>query len=166
MTDETQDLQAEIDRLREHNAKLLDEKKAATGQVTRLEAERDKLAAQIEQRDQAPINDVFESLAGGNFANYLRAEFDRDFQVSKNDDGKLEIRDLDDKPVELDGEPCTFTADNIRRLATDRQMANLNSLILAPMNSGGGSQNARGNGTATKPDSRKTNSEKSQFGLR
>ena len=165
MTDETE-LQAEIDSLREHNAKLLNEKKAATAQVTKLEAERDKLAAQIEQRDQAPINEVFESLAGENFANYLRQEFGRDFQVAKNDDGRLEIRDLDDNPVELDGEPCAFTAANIRKLETDREMTNLNSLILAPQNGGGGAQAARGTGAVSQPDNRKKTSEKSQFGLR
>lgn len=163
MTDE---LQAEIDRLREHNEKLLNEKKAATAQVTKLEAERDKLTAQIEQRDQAPINDVFESLAGENFANYLRQEFGRDFQVSKNDDGRLEVHDLDGKPVELDGEPCAFTAANIRKLATDREMTNLNSLILAPQNGGGGAHTARGTGAVSQPDNRKKTSEKSQFGLR
>ena len=166
MTDETQDLQAEIDSLREHNAKLLNEKKAATAQVTKLETERDKLTAQIEQRDQAPINEVFESLAGENFAGYLRQEFGRDFQASKNDDGKLEIRDLDDNPVELDGEPCAFTAANIRKLATDREMTNLNSLILATQNGGGGAQAGSGMRTATQPDNRKKTSEKSQFGLR
>jgi len=166
MTDETQELRAEIDSLREHNAKLLNEKKAATAQVTKLEAERDKLTAQIEQRDQAPINDVFESLAGENFAGYLHAEFAKDFTIGKNDDGKLEVRDLDDKPVELDGEPCAFTPGNIRKLATDREMTNLNSLILAPQNGGGGAHTARGTGAVSQPDNRKKTSEKSQFGLR
>ena len=165
MTDETE-LQAEIDRLREHNEKLLNEKKAATAQVTKLEAERDKLTAQIEQRDQAPINDVFENLAGENFANYLRQEFGRDFQVSKNDDGRLEVHDLDGKPVELDGEPCAFTPANIRRLADERGMTNLNGLILARQNGGGGAQAGSGMRTATQPDNRKKTSDKSQFGLR
>jgi hypothetical protein len=165
MTDETE-LQAEIDRLREHSDKLLAEKKKAVAELVKLQESNDTLTAQIEQRDAAPINDVFESLAGENFAGYLRDQFDRDFQVSKNDDGKLEVRDHDGKPIELEGEPCAFTAGNIRKLATERQMKNLDSLILAPVNSGGGSNTANGAGRAAHTKSREPEAENSHFGLR
>ena len=155
-----------MERLREHNEKLLAEKKKAVGESSKLQERCDKLEADIERRDEAPINNVFESLAGGDFAGYLRNEFDKSFTVGKDDNGNLQIQDAQGKPVELDGEACPFSADNVRKLANDRQMTNLNSLILAPRNSGGGSHLARPAGKHPSKPKPEPETEASGYGLR
>ena len=165
-TEELKDLRAEVERLREHNEKLLKEKKKAASESSALQERCDKLEADIERRDQAPINSVFESLAGGDFAGYLRNEFDKSFTVGKDDNGNLQIQDAQGKPVEMDGEACSFTADNVRKLANDRQMTNLNTLILAPQNGGGGSHLARPAGTQTSKPKPEPEPEASGYGLR
>lgn len=162
--DQVKELQSEVERLREHNEKLLNEKKAATAQATKLEGERDKLAGEIERRDEAPITDVFESLAAREgFGRYIRAEFERQYQIGKDDDGALVIQDHNGQPVEHDGDTARFDADTIRQLNMAGSLPGLDALILAPQNSGGGASS----GTDRAPSQPKQRQpERLQFGLK
>ncbi|ROO23780.1 hypothetical protein [Salinisphaera orenii] len=165
-TEETdvQALQDEIERLKQHNAKLLQEKKDAVTESERQSKRAEDSATELERVTQRPIMQVFESLAPSeNLAGYLRQEFGRYFSV-ENAGGELKIKDSDGNPVKLGEQECAFDVSTVQRLVNDRGLDSLKPLMAAPRNNGGGAVggSSRPAQASDKPAPRE---EKRAFGL-
>ena len=161
---DVQALQEEIERLRQHNEKLLQEKKDAVAESERHAKRAEDSATELERVTQRPIMRVFEDLAPSeSLAGYLRQEFGRYFSV-ENADGELMVKDTEGRPVTLGDEPCRFDVNTVHRLVSDRGLDSLKPLIAAPNNSGGGAR-----GGADRPAQQKEREQPAeqprQFGL-
>lgn len=165
-TEETdvQALHDEIERLKQHNAKLLQEKKDAVAESERQTQRAENAATELERVNQRPMMRVFEQLAPNeSLAGYLRQEFGRYFTV-ENADGDFKIKDTEGNPVKLGDDECTFDVNTVQRLVSDRGLESLKPLIAAPRNSGGGA--VGGSARPAKQTERKQPDEQPrQFGL-
>lgn len=143
-TTELQELRDEVERLKTHNEKLLAEKKKATSELSTLQETYDTLSAKVQVIDEKPIMDVYRALTGGEaLAGYLRHAFESEYKLSECD-GEIIVTDTEGEPIKINDKPCPFTAEGVRELARERKSEVLDGLILLPVNSGGGSNNARG----------------------
>lgn len=161
---DVQALHDEIERLKQHNAKLLQEKKDAVAEGERQAKRAEDAATELERVSQRPIMQVFEKLAPSeSLAGYLRQEFGRYFTVA-NEDGELKLKDTEGNPVKLGENECTFDVNTVQRLVSDRGLVSLKPLMAAPRNSGGGAVGGSGR-PAREPERKQPAEQSRQFGL-
>lgn len=161
---EDSELQAEVERLREHNEKLLAELKQAKASATAAANGRDELAADIKARDEAPMMAAFEDMASNSHVSgYLRTEFEKHFTVGSDDDG-FTIQDADGEPFKIDGRMARLEYNDVRQLVERDNIAALRPLMRASGATGGGAKgNQSGAPAFNKPE---PEPERPRFGLK
>lgn len=164
-------LENEIQKLREKNVQLLSEKKQvqaqrdeAKSQLDAVSAERDDLAEKYNYLTvELPRQDVLEQVAMPGASDMLYRELTHHFNIAKDEEGQDVFQDKEGNPLEVEGEPVPFTADGIKTLYESGVMQTIGHLLAGSRACGGGAGN-----TSASPTNipRKEGSEVMRFGLK
>ncbi|RBP69604.1 hypothetical protein [Marinobacter nauticus] len=166
MTDNVEELKAEVERLRAKNAQLLDEKKKVAGGAESLTAE---LEALTKERDEAkaelhrltvelPRMNTLEEVAMPNMADTLLREISHHFDIGE---GETLISKETGEPLQVEvpsgksGKPETVAVKldeiGIRRLYECKVIPAIGAMIKGSGASGGGAKGAGGVYSTTTP---------------
>tara|TARA_R110001592_G_scaffold44411_1_gene142955 strand:- start:494 stop:1009 length:516 start_codon:yes stop_codon:yes gene_type:complete len=171
MADTIEELQAQIEKLKEKNFQLLDEKKKAQTQrdelaaeMEPLEKERDHLWGEIRRITvEQPRQELFEQVAMPDMAGAFERELTHHFDIARNDDGEDVLLNKDGSPLMLGEEPAKLSADTLGKLYKDGHIKALGALMKGSGATGGG---ATGAGTPHGSTSTKSPEPARQFGMR
>lgn len=177
MTEQTQDaktveqLQDEIQKLKDKNTQLLNEKRAAVAQRDEMA---EKLAAAEKQRDettarldyltiQLPRDEILQAAAVEDSAETLWRELSHHVDVVRDDDGQDYFHDKEGKRLEHEGQPVKFDVKGVRSLYDSGAVKTIGRLLKSSGATGGG---ATGAGRAYHTTDKAPTAKPSGFGLR
>lgn len=179
MTEQTQDaktveqLQDEIQKLKDKNTQLLSEKRAAVAQrdemaekLAAVEKERDETTARLDYLTiQLPRDEILQAAAVEDAAEMLWRELSHHVDVVRDDDGQDYLHDKEGKRLEYEGQPVKFDVKGVRSLYESGTVKTIGRLIKGSGATGGGATGGsryRGYTTTDKAPTAKP----SGFGLR
>ena len=173
MTDKTtEQLQEELDKLKDKNTQLLAEKRKAQTErdelaerLASVEQERDTVAGKYHHLTvEMPRQDILESVAVDGAADLLWRELTHHYDVVRAEDGQDVLHDKEGQPLEIKGKPVLLDRDGIRRLWESGSLPSIGRLILGLGSVGGG---ATGTGIGVRTESKQQpRQQNAQFGLR
>lgn len=178
MTEQTQDaktveqLQDEIQKLKDKNTQLLSEKRAAVAQRDEMA---EKLAAVEKQRDettarldyltiQLPRDEILQAAAVEDSAEILWRELSHHVDVVRDDDGQDYLHDKEGKRLEHEGQPVKFDVKGLNALYDSGAVKTIGRLLKSSGATGGGATGARYRGYTT--TDKAPTAKPSGFGLR
>lgn len=178
MTEQTQDaktveqLQDEIQKLKDKNTQLLSEKRAAVAQRDEMA---EKLAAAEKQRDettarldyltiQLPRDEILQAAAVEDSAEILWRELSHHVDVVRDDDGQDYFHDKEGKRLEHEGQPVTLTVKGLNALYDSGAVKTIGRLLKSSGATGGGATGSRYRGYTT--TDKAPTAKPSGFGLR
>ena len=178
MTEQTQDaktveqLQDEIQKLKDKNTQLLSEKRAAVAQRDEMA---EKLAAAEKQRDettarldyltiQLPRDEILQAAAAEDSAEMLWRELSHHVDVVRDDDGQDYFHDKEGKRLEHEGQPVTLTVKGLNALYDSGTVKTIGRLLKSSGATGGGATGSRYRGYTT--TDKAPTAKPSGFGLR
>lgn len=178
MTEQTQDaktveqLQDEIQKLKDKNTQLLSEKRAAVAQRDEMA---EKLAAVEKQRDettarldyltiQLPRDEILQAAAVEDSAEILWRELSHHVDVVRDDDGQDYFHDKEGKRLEHQGQPVKFDVKGLNALYDSGAVKTIGRLLKSSGATGGGATGARYRGYTT--TDKAPTAKPSGFGLR
>lgn len=117
-------LQEELDKLKDKNAQLIAEKRKAQSErdevaerLASVEKERDEVAGKYKHLTvDLPRQDMLESVAMPGMSEVLQRELGHHYDIVRAEDGKDYFHGKDGQPLELEGKPVEFSADGITSL--------------------------------------------------
>ena len=170
MSESVEQLQSEIEKLRDKNAQLISEKRKAQGerdslqeQLQTITTERDAALSEVKRITiDLPRADVLESVAVDGMSEVLQRELEHHFDIVRSDDGK-DVFHKDGQPVEVEGKAVEFSADGIRVLY-EKAGLKIGAMLKGSGATGGG---ATGTGIGVRTESKQQpRQQNAQFGLR
>ncbi|WP_417579048.1 hypothetical protein [Nitrincola sp.] len=140
-----EELKEGLEKLKNKNAQLLDEKK-------KVQAERDELKALLDSTEQAkaealaevkritidqPRAEVIETIAAEGMADMLKRELEHHFEIVRMENGK-DVFQKDGEPVQIEGATVEFSEEGINKLYKAGTLKSLGRLIKGRQAAGGG----------------------------
>ena len=176
MADTIEELQAQIEKLKEKNYQLLDEKK-------KVQADKDELAAQLEplekERDhlwteiqritvEQPRQELFEYVAMPDMAGAFERELTHHYDIGRNDAGEDILLNKDGSPLVFEGseEPAKLNQETLSKLYDDGLVKTIGGLMKGFGPSGGGAMGSHGSPSSSAPGPSKHPAPARQFGMR
>lgn len=178
MTEQTQDaktveqLQDEIQKLKDKNTQLLSEKRAAVAQrdemaekLAAVEKERDETTARLDYLTiQLPRDEILQAAAVEDSAEILWRELSHHVDVVRDDDGQDYFHDKEGKRLEHEGQPVTLTVKGLNALYDSGAVKTIGRLLKSSGATGGGATGSRYRGYTT--TDKAPTAKPSGFGLR
>ena len=152
MTITVESLQVEIEKLKDKNTQLLNEKRA-------MQAQRDDLAEKLAAADellgittdrleyitvQLPRNEVLEQCAVSGSAELLGRELNYHFDIVRGEDGRDMLHTKTGEPATVQGDPVELTEQGIRSLYESGALKTIGSLLKSSGATGGGATGSVG----------------------
>lgn len=158
MTDQNQDaktvdqLQDEIQKLKDKNTQLLNEKRAAQTQRDELaekladtETRLGESSARLEYLTiKLPRDEILEAACMPGAADMLWRELTHHYDVVRTDDGQDVLHQKDGQPLEIKGAPVCLTVEGLGSLYDSGALKTIGSLLKGSGATGGGAIGGRG----------------------
>ncbi|MBE0487380.1 hypothetical protein [Marinobacter sp.] len=170
MSESVEQLQSEIEKLRDKNAQLINEKRkirderdSLQEQLQTITTERDAAQAEVKRITiDLPRAEVLEAVAVDGMSEVLRRELEHHFDIVRTDDGK-DVFHKDGQPVEVEGKGVEFSADGIRVLY-EKAGLKIGAMLKGSGATGGGAMGTVIGVRST--ESKKTQPQNAHFGLK
>ncbi|PAU81044.1 hypothetical protein CK501_05635 [Halovibrio salipaludis] len=177
MSEETfEQLQEEVQKLRDKNKQLLNEKKTIQGErdqladkVQGLESERDNLSGELNRITiEQPRREILEDVSVPDMTDTLQRELDHHFDIERTDDGRDILKHKDGTPVtvEEEGEALELNRDGLHALFDKGVLPSLGRMLLGSQSTGGGAPGNMGGGPPPSTGQKQPPRPDGRFGMR
>lgn len=177
MTEESyEQLQEEVQKLRDKNKQLLNEKKNVQTERDELadklqgvESERDHLSSEVNRITvEQPRREILEKAAAPEMADTLERELHHHFDIERTDDGRDILKHKDGTPVTAteEGEALEFTREGLHELFDKNILRSIGRMILGSQSTGGGAPGNKSGGLPPSPGQKQPPRPDGRFGMR